>query len=168
MCFVRKINIPSKVKTLSAHVFHQCTSLISITIDEGVETILDRAFFECKKLQSIVLPSSLKVIDTSVFLNCTSLKAITIPEKVYKIGNGIIVGCSSISSVEFKNTTDWYKTQVSKEIVKCPLSPVFSIYNLLKPRISPSQEFESSVTCLDVFLLSPFFTRDFRGLVCKT
>lgn len=60
------------------------------------------------------------------------------------------------------------KTQVSKEIVKCPLSPVFSIYNLLKPRISPSQEFESSVTCLDVFLLSPFFTRDFRGLVCKT
>ena len=67
-----------------------------------------------KKLQSIVLPSSLKVIDTSVFLNCTSLKAITIPEKVYAIGNGIIVGCSSISSVEFKNTTDWYSTENPK------------------------------------------------------
>ena len=87
--YIKSINIPGNVKTISNHAFSNCNCLTSVTVSEGVETIGQAAFTSCKKLPEISLPSTLKTISTGAFKSCYALTAFNIPAGVETLGDEV-------------------------------------------------------------------------------
>ena len=140
------VRIPAGVTSLF-EAFQYCTSLASVTFEEGIqledEYAMQSAFQYCTSLTSITIPASVKylgpeftasaegdvfdgctslasvtfeegsqleVIGNRAFGNCTSLTSITIPASVRLLGlnifpvRGPFNGCTSLASVTFEGT----------------------------------------------------------------
>lgn len=70
---VRQLGTPN---TNNGGVFYSCTSITSITFDEGVELLAKECFNGCNQLTEIVLPSTVSTLEALVFTGCTALKII--------------------------------------------------------------------------------------------
>ena len=51
-------------------VFKNCTSLKSVTLNDGLMYIYDEAFGNCSSLSDIELPESIQKVSSTIFLNC--------------------------------------------------------------------------------------------------
>ena len=102
---LKRINIPSDVKSIGRRAFAHCTSLKSIKISSGVKSIGESAFAYCHNIKSIELPSSVKRINWYAFYNCNSLKSIKVPESVWYIGAGAFSYCDNLKSIVFRGRT---------------------------------------------------------------
>ena len=89
----------SKVTSIGADAFYQCTSLKSVTIPDSVTSIGDSAFLSCTSLTSITIPDSVTAIGDYAFYNCTRLTSVTIPDSVTSIGNLVFAYCGSLTSI---------------------------------------------------------------------
>ena len=83
---LKRITLPSSIKSIGAYAFMSCSSLTSINIPAGVATIEAMAFSDCYSLTSINVPSGVTKIDRGAFASCSSLASITLPVGITKIG----------------------------------------------------------------------------------
>ena len=90
--------------------FSYCTALTSIEIPASVETIEAAAFWGCSSLATVTFEngSQLKTIGGGssyygAFSDCTALTSIEIPASVETIKASAFKGCSSLATVTFEN-----------------------------------------------------------------
>ena len=135
---LKSITIPKNVNSsspsyYSGHWFNNCTSLTTVTFEDGttvipqsclsdapalvtvnmtdtVKTIYDSAFSNCTNLQNIQLSEGLTAIGYTAFSGCTSLKSITIPKNVNSSSPSYYSGhwfnnCTSLTTVTFEDGT---------------------------------------------------------------
>lgn len=96
---LKKVVLPSTLKTIDESVFYNCPALESIEIPNGVTEIKRFAFEKCESLVSVEIPKSVTSIGDWAFESCTSLESITIPDSVTSIGDGTFVCCSSLKNI---------------------------------------------------------------------
>lgn len=89
---VKKLTIPSSIKSIGVYAFAGATSLIKVTFSDGLLTIGDWAFSNANKLEYVILPDSLTAIGRDAFSSCSSLKAVYIPESVATVGTNVFNG----------------------------------------------------------------------------
>ena len=101
------VTIPNSVINIGNNAFRSCSSLASITIPNSVTSIGQETFYGCSSLTSVTIGNSVKNIGGAAFFNCTKLTSITIPQCVTTIGVSAFHCCSSLASiiVEEGNTT---------------------------------------------------------------
>ena len=94
----------------SSGAFSDCTALTSIEIPASVETIEAAAFKGCSSLATVTFEngSQLKTIgggsySSGAFSDCTALTSIEIPASVETIEASAFKGCSSLATVTFEN-----------------------------------------------------------------
>ena len=134
------IEIPASVETIGASAFKGCSSLATVTFENGsqLKTIgggsySSGAFSDCTALTSIEIPASVETIEASAFKGCSSLATVTfengsqlktigggsyssgafsdctaltsieIPASVETIEASAFKGCSSLATVTFEN-----------------------------------------------------------------
>ena len=134
------IEIPASVETIGASAFKGCSSLATVTFENGsqLKTIgggssYYGAFSDCTALTSIEIPASVETIEASAFKGCSSLATVTfengsqlktigggssyygafsdctaltsieIPASVETIEASAFKGCSSLATVTFEN-----------------------------------------------------------------
>lgn len=97
------INIPSTVKTIGANAFQGCTSLNSITFEEGslLTTIGNGAFYGCSALFNVTLPEYVTAIGANTFENCMALGTVHFHEnsRLASIGNSAFSGSNLLLSM---------------------------------------------------------------------
>ena len=96
---LKKVVLPSTLKTIDESVFYNCPALESIEIPNGVTEIKRFAFEKCESLVSVEIPKSVTSIGDWAFESCTSLESITIPDSVTSIGEEAFNSCSSLESI---------------------------------------------------------------------
>ena len=106
---LEKINIPSKITTISSNTFDGTTTLKYVTFgDDFAMTSLPAAMFcGCSSLEEIRLPNSVTSIGNSFFANCTSLKRIYLGENLDKIGISILV---NVTNAKIYASSKWFTT----------------------------------------------------------
>jgi hypothetical protein len=134
------IEIPASVETIGASAFKGCSSLATVTFENGsqLKTIgggsySSGAFSDCTALTSIEIPASVETIEAAAFKGCSSLATVTfengsqlktigggssyygafsdctaltsieIPASVETIEASAFKGCSSLATVTFEN-----------------------------------------------------------------
>ena len=83
--------------------FNKCTSLSSVTVEDGVVELCEYAFNNCTSLSSVSLPESVTTIGNYAFYGC-DLSSITIPPRVTSIGDKAFYYCRSLTSIEIPNS----------------------------------------------------------------
>ena len=80
------ITIPKDVKTIGKQAFPDCSSVTTLTFEEGsvLEEIGEHAF-ERIGIESVVLPNTLKIIGKYAFSESVDLKSVTFGKSVEKI-----------------------------------------------------------------------------------
>ena len=96
-------NIRAGTKLVAGGAFHDCSSLISVTIPDTVKSIGDVAFGGCSSLASLMIPEGVTDIESQAFSDCSSLTSVTIPNTVKNIGNRTFECCSSLTSIAIPN-----------------------------------------------------------------
>ena len=81
------IEIPASVSTIGINAFVNCSSLTSLTFEDGsqLSIIPDSAFYNTK-ITSLTIPDSVTTIEASAFKYCYYLEKVIIPESVATIG----------------------------------------------------------------------------------
>ena len=100
------IEIPASVETIGASAFKGCSSLATVTFENGsqLKTIgggsySSGAFSDCTALTSIEIPASVETIEAAAFLDCQSLKRITFPDRMVRFGEWAFYENESLQSV---------------------------------------------------------------------
>jgi len=122
------IEIPASVETIEASAFQNCTSLATVTFEQGscLKTIgggyekdygyYYGVFADCTALTSIEIPASVETIEASAFKNCTSLATVTFEQgsclktigggySNYGYYYGAFVGCGKLMTVDMSECT---------------------------------------------------------------
>lgn len=120
---LKKIILPSSLKSIRRYAFKDCTNLQSVefssdSIDmensvfcgctrlyevklpKKLVEIPNSTFYGCKNLQNCEIPSGVKEIDEAAFCGCAALEEITIPSTVTKIGAMAFENCKKIQNIE--------------------------------------------------------------------
>lgn len=108
---IKELTIPGNVETVGRWIVEGCSSLASLTIEEGVKTLSESSFygaavktikipstiteipaycFDASDIESIELHNGITSIGDAAFRNCSNLKALTIPGSVTHIGQWIL------------------------------------------------------------------------------
>ena len=89
---LKKVVLPSSLKTIGSYSFYDCANLEEVVLPDGLTNIEYEVFGDCKKLTKINIPSSVTSLSSWVFYRCTALKEIdlstmvgvnTIPEYMF-------------------------------------------------------------------------------------
>ena len=100
---VRKIELPSTLRTFGDRVFDGCGNLIEIIIPEGLQELTFCIFRSCRSLWKVSLPKSLTTLGNASFEYCSWLNEISIPENVKKIPDSAFGHCSSLRTCILPN-----------------------------------------------------------------
>lgn len=90
------ITLPGSIVRSGDYVFSGCTSLKSVTFNDGFSEISSRMFSACTALSEVVISSGVKAIGDYAFAYCTGLKKITIPSET-TVGDGAFYGISNLA-----------------------------------------------------------------------
>ena len=87
---IRKITVPSGVRTIGARAFAGCSGLEEIILPDGLKEIGEGAFAGCESLQHLALPDSVEKIGDGA-LDCPGLDAIGVGDcKGFSLRNGVL------------------------------------------------------------------------------
>ena len=64
---IKKVNLPSTIRSLNESCFSHCSELIEINLPEGLETIEFGSFNKCIKLKRPTIPKSVTALNESAF-----------------------------------------------------------------------------------------------------
>ena len=90
------ITLPGSIVRSGDDVFSGCTSLKSVTFNDGFSEISSRMFSGCTALNEVVISSGVKAIGDYAFAYCTGLKKVTIPSET-TVGDGAFYGISNLA-----------------------------------------------------------------------
>ena len=95
-----EVNI--KTESIPEECFKNCSSLTSLTLNEGITSILDSSFRSCISLSSFTIPSSVKTIRFYAFMSCTQLKTVTLSlhSEISEINGGTFADCPLLQSIK--------------------------------------------------------------------
>ena len=98
------VNIPASLNGLVYSgtiygAFYKCTSLTSVTLEEGWVTI-PKYLFADSGIRELHIPESVRNIDCRAFENCEALETITFPEGLENIGYECFRGCTSLKRAD--------------------------------------------------------------------
>lgn len=96
---LKRVTLPSTLRTLGNSTFQNCSSLQEIQIPEGVTSFGWSVFQGCSSLTNVTLPNTLKTMSFSVFADCTSLTSITIPDSVTSMGEACFGSCTKLKTI---------------------------------------------------------------------
>ncbi len=128
------IEIPASVETIEASAFKGCSSLATVTFEQGsnLKTIgggyssesyyeaFYGAFSGCRALTSIEIPASVETIEASAFKGCSSLATVTFEKGSHlkTIGSrydyGAFSGCSTLTSIEIPASVETIEASAFK------------------------------------------------------
>lgn len=94
-----QIDLPSDCSAIGVRAFHDCASLLSITLPDGVTTIADMAFSDCRWLSTVHMGSSVREIGMQAFMNCINLTELTLPQGITKLAPSLFANCKRLVSV---------------------------------------------------------------------
>ncbi|MCM1132195.1 MAG: leucine-rich repeat protein [Ruminococcus flavefaciens] len=102
---VKKVKIPSTVKTIEANAFKSCYNAESIEIPASVTSIGDYAFSGCASLLSVSIPTSGDelTIGDGAFIGCAKLTRVNLPDRITSMGRGCFTGCSNLTNIILPN-----------------------------------------------------------------
>lgn len=91
----------SKLHTIGTNAFANCTNLRKIVIPSTIKTIKSGAFINCTSLQEIVFMDGATdiVIESGAFENCTALTTLHLPNGLKILGDGAFLGCNSLKDI---------------------------------------------------------------------
>lgn len=101
---LKKITIPSSVRTIGKEAFYYCEGLAEVLFSEGLDSIGELAFSSCKALQELIFPSSLRTIGKEAFSTCTKIQTLVLREGVEYIGEAAFANCEVLRAVEIPRT----------------------------------------------------------------
>ncbi len=101
---ITSVVIPATVTYIGYQAFYQCTSLNSVTLNEGLQIIGEAAFQYCSALLSVSVPSSVTRIEKFAFADCTALANVTLSEGLTYIGDVAFGYCPKITSITIPST----------------------------------------------------------------
>lgn len=96
---IKKLTLPSSLKSIRHMAFEHCGGLTEVVIPEGVESIEDGAFRGCQSLSNVELPQGLRRIGEAAFSNCSALNMPNLPSTLEEIGNQAFYGCTRFSEI---------------------------------------------------------------------
>ena len=118
------VTIPSPVVSIGSSAFANCSSLVSVTFEEGssLTSIGERAFYSCSSLASVTFGegSSLTSIGDNAFYSCSSLTSIALPISVVSVGGYAFSGCDNViicfeaedsSNITLGSNWDYYSSR---------------------------------------------------------
>jgi len=132
------IEIPASVETIEASAFKGCSSLATVTFEQGsnLKTIgggyssesYYGAFSGCSTLTSIEIPASVETIEASAFKGCSSLATVTFEqgsnlktigggyssESYYEAFYGAFSGCRALTSIEIPASVETIEASAFK------------------------------------------------------
>ena len=129
------IEIPASVETIEAAAFKGCSSLATVTFENGsqLKTIgggssYYGAFSYCTALTSIEIPASVETIEATAFSDCSKLATVTFEKgsQLKIIGGGYsssyyygaFLGCSSLTSIEIPASVETIEATAFKRCSK--------------------------------------------------
>ena len=96
------IFIPASVTIIGDSAFYDCSSLASVTFEQGSQLLsIGNQAFQNTALTSVVIPASVTIIGYQAFFQNTALTSISIPASVTSIGNEAFFLCNSLANVTF-------------------------------------------------------------------
>ena len=95
---IKNVTIGSGVTSLSDYAFYYCTSLETVTFQEGstLKTMGGSVFYRCSSLTSLVLPDSLTTVYGNAFAKCTNLTSVYVPQNLTKFGVNAFNGSTQV------------------------------------------------------------------------
>ena len=122
------IEIPASVETIEAAAFKGCSSLATVTFENGsqLKTIgggsySSGAFSDCTALTSIEIPASVETIEAAAFKGCSSLATVTFENgsQLKTIGggsysSGAFSDCTALTSIEIPASVETIKASAFK------------------------------------------------------
>ena len=104
---LRRVTLPTSVKTIPEFAFFNCPSMEYISIPGSVTAIERHAFHDCTGLKSVTIPRSVKTIGEYAFENCTSLASVVLEEGVEKIDAYCFYRCDHLTSIVIPATVTY-------------------------------------------------------------
>ncbi len=128
---VKRIQLPSGIKSIGRNAFTSCIDLESLNIPASVEEIGKFSFTDCSSLKnvdasgrykfingaiykddriliavpnasSVTIPSGINEIYDYAFYYNSNIKSVTLPASVEKLGEGVFAYCTNLEKVEIK------------------------------------------------------------------
>ncbi|MCD8356299.1 MAG: leucine-rich repeat protein, partial [Clostridia bacterium] len=96
---IKNMTIGAGITNLSDYAFYYCTSLTTVTFEEGskLQTIGGSVFYRCTSLRSIEIPEGVTTIYGNSFAKCTSLVSVYLPDSMSSISVGVFDGSSNVT-----------------------------------------------------------------------
>ena len=82
---LKKITLPSLLKSIGSYAFEGCVSLEKITLPSGLEKIGDGAFADCSSLRELVIPEKVDNLDNFTFSGCDNLRTLVFKGPIEKL-----------------------------------------------------------------------------------
>ena len=76
-----------------------CSSISSVTFEEGMTSVGNYAFYGCGSLTSVEMPNSVTTMGTNAFAMCTALGKVVIGSGIVQIGEKAFYGCRKLLEV---------------------------------------------------------------------
>lgn len=117
---IKKVIIPSSVKTIGSGAFLNCSCLKEIEWDgePQLEVIKDSAF-QCTAIESMTIPETVTFIGVEAFSSCSHLIKIVFPKKIISIPKHCCSFCPDLESVVFNGEVEAIEPQAFR---MCALS----------------------------------------------
>lgn len=100
-----KITLPEQITAIYGSAFRNCGNLVDIVIPDEVISIGDDAFSQCVMLTEVAVGKSVRFIERRVFEGCVSLANITFPDSAMEFGSDVFYGCESLKSIVIPDGT---------------------------------------------------------------
>ena len=131
---LKKLQIPSRVKSIGARAFGNCMNLKEVYVADGVEKIDYTSFLGCPELTELRLPSAIQlngpvvvnfapgtdVIMEGLYEDCDTIEKVFIPASVTRIEDKAFAGCKNLKEIVFESRSgaDIKKILICEEVFR--------------------------------------------------
>jgi hypothetical protein len=135
--------LPPSVESIGYRTFHNCQTLVTITVPAGVTILVDEIFRGCSMLEFVdFAPNSIvSIIGDAVFASCTSLQTIVLPESLSILGESTFQDCTSLHDVTFPSNLVVCGLDTFKDVFRVKsLTMNFNLWSSVASSLEPHDQ----------------------------